>query len=50
MIRELGFVSNVSIKADSLSTKKYYCNLRTDYENDTREEVLNVLAKHFGFA
>lgn len=27
----------------------FFTYLRTDFENDTREEVLNLLAKHFGF-
>lgn len=28
----------------------FFTYLRTDYENDTREEVLAVLAKHFGLS
>ena len=28
----------------------FFTYTRTDFENDTREEVLNALAKHFGFA
>lgn len=42
-------------KANSLKQYNEYANsgfftyLRTDYVNDTREEVLNLLAKHFGF-
>ena len=27
----------------------FFTYLRKDYENDTREEVLNTLALHFGF-
>lgn len=27
----------------------FFTYLRTDFENDTREEVLTILAKHFGF-
>lgn len=27
----------------------FFTYLRTDFQNDTREQVLNALAKHFGF-
>ena len=42
-------------EANSIEQYNEYANsgfftyLRTDYENDTREKVLNTLAKHFGF-
>lgn len=42
-------------EANSIEQYNEYANsgfftyLRTDYVNDTREEVLNILAKHFGF-
>lgn len=42
-------------EANSIEQYNEYANsgfftyLRTDYVNDTREEVLSILAKHFGF-
>lgn len=46
---------NCIAKVNSIEQYNEYANsgfftyLRTDYENDTREEVLNILAKHFEF-
>lgn len=36
-------------KYNEYTNSGFFTYLRTDYENDTREEVLNILAKHFGF-
>ena len=36
------------INGHSYSGKSTMVNKRTDYENDTREEVMSLLAEHFG--
>lgn len=41
--------ANSAERYNEYANSGFFTYLRTDYLNDTREEVLNILAKHFGF-
>lgn len=40
---------NSTEEYNAYANSGFFTYLRTDFESDTREDVLNILAKHFGF-